>query len=328
MLKFKSKNGEQEKQPVVLSGERKGFRRFTYELKKNWVMWLMIVPVIVFVLIFSYAPMPGIILAFKKFNYTDGIFGSPWVGFDNFKFLVKGGILWRITRNTIIYNLIFMIVDMVAQIAVAVMLNEVIHKWFKKLSQSLMFLPYFISWVLVQSIAYGVFSYEYGLLNNLLRSLGHDPVNVYTMGGVWPALLTFFHEWKGLGYGVVVYMAAITGISSEYYEAARLDGATKWQQIRLITLPLLKPTAITLFLFAVGKIMKGQFELFFQLVGRNGTLFEVTDIIDTYVFRTTTTDFNPGMSTAAGLYQSLFGFILIMTVNTIIKKVKPEYALF
>lgn len=155
-----------------------------------------------------------------------------------------------------------------------------------------------------------------------------EAVNVYTNASVWPALLVFFHEWKGIGYGVVVYMAAITGISAEYYEAARVDGATKWQQIKLITLPLLKPTAITLFLFAVGKIMKGQFELFFQLVGKNGMLFEVTDIIDTYVFRTITQSFDPGMSTAAGLYQSAFGFILIMTVNTIVKKIQPDYALF
>ncbi len=325
MLKSKSK---MESQAPVLVQNRKGIRRLAHDLNRNKIMWLMILPVIVYILIFSYAPMPGIILAFKKFNYRDGILGSPWAGMNNFRFLVKGGILWRITRNTVLYNLLFLVIDTVAQIAVAIMLNEVMHKWFKKLSQSLMFLPYFISWVLVQSIAYGIFSYEYGLLNNILRKIGLDPINVYTMKGIWPFLLTFFHEWKGLGYGVVVYMAAITGISSEYYEAARLDGATKWQQIKLITLPLLKPTIITLSLFAVGKIMKGQFELFFQLVGRNGTLFEVTDIIDTYVFRTITTSFDPGMSTAAGLYQSLFGFLLIMTVNKIVKKIQPEYALF
>lgn len=328
MLTLKSKMREHTSESVLLPHNRTGWQRLKHDLKKNWVMWIMIVPVIIYVLIFSYAPMPGIILAFKKFNYRDGILGSPWIWFDNFEFLVKGSILWRLTRNTVLYNIVFMLADVVFQIAVAIMLNEIIQKWFKKLSQSLMFLPYFISWVLVQSIVYGIFSYEYGLLNNILKTIGADPVNIYAMGGIWPALLTFFHEWKGLGYGVVIYMAAITGISSEYYEVAKLDGATKWQQIRLITLPLLKPTAITLLLFAVGKIMKGQFELFFQLVGNNGTLFNVTDIIDTYVFRTITTNFDPGMSTAVGLYQSLFGFILIMTVNHIIKKVQPDYALF
>lgn len=316
------------KPQAYLPNNRRGVKGFLHELKRNRVMFLMILPVIIYVIIFSYLPMGGIVLAFKKFNYTDGILGSPWVGFDNFKFLVSGGILWRITRNTVLYNLAFMIMDIVAQIAVAVMLNEIGKKWFKKLSQSLMFLPYFISFVLVQSISYGIFSYEYGLLNNLLKSMGASPVNVYANKGIWPFLLVFFHEWKGLGYGVVVYLAAITGISGEYYDAARVDGASRWQQIKFITLPLLKPTAVTLFLFAVGKIMKGQFELFFQLVGRNGLLFETTDIIDTYVFRTITTSFDPGASMAAGLYQSFFGFVLIMIVNTIVKKLQPDYALF
>ena len=307
---------------------KKGFRAVLHELKKNRLLFLMILPVIIYVLIFNYATMVGILLAFKRFNYTQGIFGSPWIGMNNFKFLVKGGVLWRTTRNTVLYNIVFMTLDVVAQMGVAIMLNEISQKWFKKLSQSLMFLPYFISFVLVQSIAYAVFNYEYGMLNNLLTTFGMEKVGIYTDRNVWPFILTFFHEWKGVGYGVVVYLAAITGISSEYYEAATLDGATKWQQIKHITLPLLKPTAITLTLFAVGRIMKGQFELFYQLVGTNGMLFETTDIIDTYVFRSITTTFDPGMSTAAGLYQSLFGFILIMTVNTVIKKIQPDYALF
>lgn len=301
---------------------------FLHELRKNRMLFLMILPVIVYAIIFNYLPMLGNIVAFKKFNYTDGIFGSPWAGLQNFEFLIKSGVLWRVTRNTILYNLVFMFIDVVAQIGIALMLNEIISRKFKKLCQSLMFLPYFISFVLVQSIAYGFLNTDYGLINNLLTSLGMDPVNFYAEPGAWPFLLTFFHVWKGLGYGVVVYMAAITGISSEYYEAAKLDGATKWQQITRITLPLLKPTAITLTLFAVGRIMKGQFELFYQLVGTNGLLFETTDIIDTYVFRTITQTFDPGMSTAAGLYQSLFGFILIMVVNHIVKKIQPEYALF
>lgn len=305
--------------------QRKGL---LHEIKKNRLLFLMILPVVLYVLLFNYAPMVGIILAFKKFNYTQGIFKSPWVGISNFRFLVKGGVLWRTTRNTVLYNLAFMVIDVFAQMGVAIMLNEITQKWFKKLNQSLMFLPYFISFVLVQSIAYAIFNYDYGMLNNLIASLGGEKVSIYTTAKYWPWILTFFHVWKGLGYGVVVYMAAITGISSEYYEAATLDGATKAQQIRYITMPLLKPTAITLMLFAVGRIMKGQFELFYQLVGKNGLLYETTDIIDTYVFRSITQTFDPGMSTAAGLYQSVFGFVLIMTVNTIIKKVQPDYALF
>lgn len=325
---FKSTKKKNVPAPVTIGRDKRGWEAVKHELIKNRVLFLMILPVFIYVIIFNYAPMAGIVVAFKKFNYTDGIFNSPWVGFKNFEFLIKGGVLWRITRNTVLYNIAFMVVDMVAQISVAVMLNEITKKWFKKVSQSMMFLPYFISFVLVQSICYGIFSYEYGLLNNLLTNMGFDPINVYTNESVWPALLVFFHEWKGIGYGVVIYLAAITGISSEYYEAAQVDGATKWQQIKMITLPLLKPTAITLFLFSVGKIMKGQFELFYQLVGKNGMLYETTDIIDTYVFRTITQTFDPGMSTAAGLYQSVFGFILIMTVNHIVKKIQPEYALF
>lgn len=307
---------------------KRGFAAMGHEMKKNHLLFLMILPVILYVCLFNYAPMVGIILAFKKFNYTDGIFGSPWVGFKNFEYLVKGGVLWRTTRNTMLYNVAFMVLDMVSQMGVAIMLNEIRIKWFKKTSQSLMFLPHFISFVLVQSIAYAVFNYEYGMLNNMLRSIGAETVSIYTEPGYWPGILIFFHLWKGLGYGVVVYLAAITGISSEYYEAATLDGANKAQQIWYITMPLLKPTAITLMLFAVGRIMKGQFDLFFQLVGKNGLLYETTDIIDTYVFRSITQTFDPGLSTAAGLYQSLFGFVLIMVVNTIIKKVQPDYALF
>ena len=191
--------------------------------------------------------------------------------------------LWRTTRNTMLYNVAFMVLDMVSQMGVAIMLNEVRIKWFKKTSQSLMFLPHFISFVLVQSIAYAVFNYEYGMLNNMLRSIGAETVSIYTEPGYWPGILIFFHLWKGLGYGVVVYMAAITGISSEYYEAATLDGANKAQQIWYITMPLLKPTAITLMLFAVGRIMKGQFDLFFQLVGKNGLLYKYSSPICVYV---------------------------------------------
>ena len=307
---------------------KRGLRAIGHEIKKNHLLFLMILPVVLCVALFNYAPMVGIVLAFKKFNYTDGILGSPWVGFKNFEYLVKGGVLWRTTRNTMLYNVAFMVLDMVCQMGVAIMLNEIRIKWFKKTSQSLMFLPHFISFVLVQSIAYAVFNYEYGMLNNMLRSIGAETVSIYTEPGYWPGILIFFHLWKGLGYGVVVYMAAITGISSEYYEAATLDGANKAQQIWYITMPLLKPTAITLMLFAVGRIMKGQFDLFYQLVGKNGLLYETTDIIDTYVFRSITQTFDPGLSTAAGLYQSLFGFVLIMLVNTVIKKVQPDYALF
>ena len=230
------------------------------------------------------------------------------------------------TRNTILYNIAFIILDLVTQVGIAILLNEIGSKICKKLSQTLMFLPYFVSAVLLGAFVYNIFNYERGTLNNILMSL--ERYDTYSNMYAWIFILLFFHIWKGLGYGVVVYMATITGISSEFYEAARVDGATRFQQIRYITLPLLKPTMIMLTLFGLGKIMKGQFELFYQIIGANGTLYPVTDIIDTYVFRMTTTSFDPGLATAAGLYQSFFGFVLIVTVNYVVKKLNPDYALF
>jgi len=306
----------------------KKIKGFTKEVKRNWLLFLMLVPALVYFAVFCYAPMGGIILAFKKFNYNLGIFNSPWVGLQNFKFLLTGGVLWRITKNTVLFNIAFIVVDVVFQVGLAICLNEITHKWFKKLNQSLMFLPYFISYVLLQTLIYGIFNYEYGILNNILQAMGREPFNAYTDAGVWKYILVFFYEWKGIGYGVVVYLAAITGIDGSLYEAARVDGATKWQQIKKITLPLLRPTAVILTLLAVGRIMKGQFELFYQVVGTNGAIYKATDIIDTYVFRSITQTFDPGMATAAGLYQSIFGFVLIMVVNKIVKKIEPDYALF
>lgn len=298
------------------------------EIRRRKILCLMLLPAIIFFIIFSYLPMLGIILAFKDYNYAEGVLGSPWVGWANFTFLYKSGTLWRVTRNTILYNIAFLILDLVTQVGMAILLNEIGSKICKKLSQSLMFLPYFVSAVLLGAIVYNIFNYERGTLNNILTSLGLERFDAYGNMYIWIPILLFFHVWKGLGYGVVVYLAAITGISGEYYEAARVDGATRFQQIRYITLPLLKPTMVIITLFAVGKIMKGQFELFYQIIGDNGTLYPVTDIIDTYVFRMTTTSFDPGIAASTGLYQSFFGFVLIVVVNFVVKKINPEYALF
>lgn len=309
-------------------GRYTGWNGFVHELRKNKIMFLMILPAIIYFLVFCYAPMFGTVLAFKRYNYADGILNSPWVGFDNFKFLYRSGTLWRVTRNTVLYNLAFLVLDAVLQVSLAVLLNEIAGKYFKKIAQSIMFLPYFVSAVLLASLVYNIFGYEHGTLNTILSSLGLEKFDAYNTPTAWIFILTFFHVWKGLGYGMVVYLAAITGINSEYYEAARVDGASKWKQIRYITLPMLKPTVVILTLFSIGKIMKGQFELFYQVVGSNGVLYKTTDIIDTYVFRMTTQSFDPGMATAAGLYQSVFGLILILTVNKIVKRIQPDYALF
>ena len=234
----------------------------------------------------------------------------------------------HITANTILYNLAFLVLGVITQVGTALLLNEIHSKLYRKITQSFMFLPYFISYVVLGVLVYNIFSYDTGLLNNIRGLLGMEKFSAYTDTGIWKYVLVFLEQWKGLGYGVVVYMAAITGISAEYYESARIDGASHWQEIRYISLPLLKPTIIIITLFAVGKIMKGQFELFYQVIGSNGVLFNATDIIDTYVFRSLTQTFDVGLGSAAGFYQSLFGLLFIMAVNGIVKRMNPEYALF
>ena len=311
--------------PVLI---KHGFRYFFRSIRKQKILWLMILPAILYFIVLCSLPMGGIVLAFKNFNYQQGIFDSPWVGVRNFEFLFSSGTLWEVTKNTILYNIAFILVSLVMEVLVAIMLSELAGKWFKKITQSVMFLPYFVSYVLLAALVYNLFNFEYGVVNNILISWGQEPVDVYSNPGIWKYLLVFFHEWKGLGYGVVIYLAALTGINSEYYEAAKIDGANKWQEIGWITIPLLKPTMIIVTLFAVGSIMKGQFELFYQVIGTNSLLYSTTDIIDTYVFRMLTQTFEPGMGTAAGLYQSVLSFLMIVGVNYLVKRVEPDYSLF
>lgn len=306
----------------------KKYSVFFKEIKKNRSMYLMALPVLIYFVIFNYIPMLGVALAFKRYNYTDGIFGSPWVGLENFRFLISSGTLLHITKNTILYNLVFLVLGIVMQVGIAILLNEINSKLYRKITQSFMFLPYFVSYVVLGVLVYNIFNYDTGLLNNLRGMLGMDKFSAYTTPGIWKYVLVFLEMWKGLGYGVVVYMACITGISVEYYESARIDGASHWQEIKYITLPQLKPTVIIITLLAVGKIMKGQFELFYQVIGSNGVLYDATDIIDTYVFRSLTQTFDVGLGSAAGFYQSLFGLIFILLVNGIVKRINPDYALF
>ncbi len=298
------------------------------ELKKNKVLFFMLTPTLIFFIINNYLPMVGIYYAFTKFDFRGGLFGSPFIGLKNFEFLYKSDTLINITKNTIEYNLIFIVIGNALQILTAVLLSLLIGKWFRKATQTLMFLPYFVSYVILSVLVYNLFNYEYGFINTFLKSFNIGPIDFYNTPGIWKFLIVIFYLWKWLGYGTVIYLAAILGISKDYYEAAEIDGANIFQQIRTITLPLLKPTFIILFLFSLGSIMKGQFELFYQMVGNNGNLYTTTDIIDTYVYRSLMVDFDIGMGTAAGLYQSLFGFILIMAVNYLVKRKNPEYALF
>lgn len=288
----------------------------------------MISPVLIFFIINNYIPMVGIYYAFTRFDFRGGLFGSPFIGLENFNFLFKSNILLNITKNTILYNLVFIFVGNMLQILTAILLSEMIGKWFRKITQSLMFLPYFVSYVIVSVLVYNLFNYEYGFVNTLLKSFNLQSVDFYNMPGLWKFVITGFYMWKWIGYGTVIYLATILGINKEFYESSEIDGANIFQQIRYITIPAIKPTFIILLLFSLGSIMKGQFELFYQLVGNNGNLFNATDIIDTYVFRSMMMDFNIGMGTAAGLYQSAFGFVVIMVTNFLIKRKHAEYALF
>ena len=298
------------------------------ELKKNWVLFLMLVPTFIYFLINNYLPMLGVYYAFTNFNFRDGLWASPFVGFKNFDYLIKAD-LWRLTRNTILYNIVFIVVGNILQIAFAILVSQMTVKWFKKTSQTLMFMPYFVSFVILKVIVYNVFEYQYGVFNNIVTSMGGNRIDFYNTPSYWPLLITIFYIWKNIGYGMVVYLATIMGIDAEMYEAAKVDGANIFHQIRYITIPQLKPTFIILLLYALGGIMKGQFELFYQMVGNNGVLYNVTDIIDTYVYRIAMTQpLSIGLGTAAGLYQSVFGFVLIVVTNWVVKKKNPEYALF
>ncbi|KAA1187874.1 MULTISPECIES: ABC transporter permease [Paenibacillus] len=292
------------------------------------MMFLMLLPTLIFFLVNSYFPMVGIYYAFTQFDFNSSMFNSKFVGLQNFEFLWRSGTLVKLTMNTIGYNIAFIVLGNVLAIACAILLSELNGKWFKKISQSIMFLPYFVSFVILSVIVYNLFNYDSGFLNTMLTQFGLDPVDVYSKPWAWIFLIIIFYLWKNLGYSMVIYLAAITGISDEYYEAAKIDGANIFQRIWYITVPMLKSTFVVLLLFALGSIMKGQFDLFYQLIGNNGLLYNTTDILDTYVYRSLKVTFDVGMATAAGVYQSLFGFVLIMTVNYIIRKINDDYALF
>ena len=288
----------------------------------------MCVPAIVFFFVFSYMPMPGAYIAFTNFQYNKGIWASPFVGLQNFKFLFQSGQLGLLLRNTILYNLAFIVLGNVLQLTFAILLNEVQSKRYKKVTQSMMFLPYFISDVLVSLLVYNLLNYDYGFISNLVRALGGEMPKVYQMAGAWPIIIVLVNLWKGTGYGTVVYFAAITGMDSSMLEAAQIDGANGFQRIRYIILPTLKPTVVILFLFAIGGILKGNFGLFYNLVGNNSMLFNTTDIIETYVYRSMMNSFNFSQSSAVGLFQSVVGFFIVIGANAFVKKLDSDYALF
>ncbi len=297
---------------------------------KSWApLYLMMLPGIVYIFVNNYIPMAGIVLAFKKYDLKEGIFGSPNVGLSNFEFLFKTKDAWTITRNTIGYNVVFIVLGTIFAITVAILLNEIRNERAKKVYQTMILIPYLISIVVVSYIVYGFLNTQSGFINNsILKPLGMDIVSWYSEEKYWPFILVLVNLWKGFGYSCIIYYATLIGIDKGYYEAAMIDGATRWQQIKYITLPGLKTTVITLTLMAVGRVFYSDFGLFYQVPMNSGALIDVTNTIDTYVYRGLTQMNNIGMAAAAGLYQAVVGFVLVLTVNFIVRKVSKENALF
>lgn len=314
--------GKKMNQTVEKSKRRKAY-------KKHLPLYLMMLPGMVYLFINNYVPMAGIIIAFKKVNFSQGIFKSPFAGLSNFEFLFKTKDAWIITRNTLGYNIAFIIVNMVIGIVVSILICEIRNKKARKIYQSAILLPFLMSMVILSYIVYALLSSENGLINNtIMPLLGKDFVSWYNEPKYWPVILIITNCWKGVGYGCLIYIATIIGIDASYYEAARLDGASKWQEIKCITLPCLVPTIITLTLLSIGRIFYSDFGLFYQVPMNSGTLLPTTNVIDTYVYRSLLELGNIGMSSAAGVYQSVVGFIVVLFSNWVVGRIDKDKALF
>lgn len=298
------------------------------DISKNKALYLFMLPGLLYFLLFAYLPMAGILVAFKDYKVNLGILGSKWVGFDNFKFLFSSDKVLRVTWNTVFLNAMFIFFQQAIAIVTALFLNEVGSKFFKKVTQSFIFLPYFISWIVVSVFAYNLFASEGGLLNSILTFFHIPEIAWGQRADLWPGILVLFSIWKYAGFLTVIYIAAITGVNTEYFESAALDGATKLQQIRYITLPVISPTITIMVLLSVGRIFYGDFGMIYALVGDNASLYSTTDVIDTFVYRSLRTIGDVGMSSAAGLYQSVVGFILVLGFNALVKKYRSEGSLF
>ena len=306
---------------------KNGVSGFFRELIRNRTLYLMILPAFAFVIIFNYAPIYGLQLAFKKFNFQLGIMGSPWVGLDNFMSYFRSIFFAQTTLNTLYLNFLFITFGMVSQVLVAILLNEVTRRQ-QKVFQTAMFFPYFISWIVISFFVTALLSERYGMINNIIIAFGGKRISWFTMPRYWRVILSIAHIWKGLGYGSVIYLAKIIGIDQEIYESAKIDGANKFQEICYITLPMLRPTMILLLLIAIGGVFRGDFGMIWALTGENKTLLSVTEVIDTYVYRMMRLTGNHGVAAAVGLYQSIMGFGLVMLSNYLVRRYDSDLALF
>ncbi len=303
--------------------------RFVLNLRKYGLLYLMTLPGLAYLLINNYLPMAGLVIAFKDVDFRKGLFGSDWIGFKNFEYLFASSDALQITRNTLAYNAVFIIVNTVVAVMVAVLLADISGSKIGKFYQSSILLPYLISMVIISYIAQAFLNTERGFLNNSVLALfGADPIKWYTEPKYWPFILVFIKCWQQVGYLCVIYLSSILGIDKEYYEVSYLEGATKLQQIRDITLPLIQPTIIMMVLLSIGRIFYSDFGLFYHVPMNSGALYSTTNVIDTYVYRGLMQLGDIAMSSAAGCYQSLVGFVLVMISNLVVKKISPENALF
>lgn len=304
------------------------FKRFWKQLGQYRILLAMLMPTVIYVFIFSYLPMGGAIIAFKRYDYALGILKSPWIGFANFRYLFTSGKVITLFRNTVLYNAAFYVFNLLLELIIAIVISEMSGRFFKKACQTLVFLPYFISMVVLNAITYNLLNYQYGFINNIITALGRERINFYSNAGYWPIILVLLNAWKSIGYGSVVYIASIASIDNELFEAARIDGANIIGKIRYVTLPHLLPTIIILALMSVGSMFRGNFQLFWNVIGQNSMLYKTTDVIDTYVYRSLLQFTDYGMTGATGLLQSVLCFVTIITVNALVKKIDSDSALF
>ena len=299
-----------------------------HKIKRFLPLYIMMVPALAYLFINNYMPMPGLVLAFKKFNSQMGIYGSPWGGLQNFQFLIQSREFPIILRNTILYNVAFIILDLIFGVFIAILITEIRNLRARKVAQSLILFPFVVSIIIVSYMVRSFIDSEAGLINHLIMNMGFDRIQFYSETAYWPFILIFVHLWKSIGYGCIIYISTILGIDRSLMESAALDGASELQKIRYITIPFLKPTMITLTLLSVGRICNSDFGLFYQVPQNSGLIMDVTNTIDTFVYRALLTQNNVGMSAAAGFFQSVVGFAFILIFNGITRKVSRENALF
>ncbi|MGL1890330.1 MAG: ABC transporter permease subunit [Spirochaetaceae bacterium] len=308
---------------------KKSIRRKPFSSSGSLVFFLMSLPALTYLFIFNYLPLAGSVLAFKDYKYNLGIFGSKWVGFENFEFLLTSNDLWRITRNSIGYGVVFIICNTVLALIVALLMYQLTNRIALKIVQTSVILPNFLSWIMVAFIVYIFLNAQSGVVNTFKKSMGFDVFDWYTKASAWPIIIPLIHAWKNVGWMSLVYYSALMQINSELFEAAELDGANKWQQAWNISIPSIAPVIATMSLIAVGtSVIRQDLGLFLQVTRNSGLLYRTTDVIDTYVYRATVQVGDIGMSSAVGLFQTVIGVILVLITNSIIKRMSPESAIF